>query len=68
MKTTISARLIGILVNKNSKIAIQGITGREASMVTKHALAYGTKICAKLDRKLVKLSKQASTEIKGDKK
>lgn len=37
---------MGILVNKDSKIAIQGITGREASMVTKHALAYGTKICA----------------------
>jgi len=37
---------MAILVNKNSKIAIQGITGREASMVTKHALAYGTKILA----------------------
>jgi succinyl-CoA synthetase alpha subunit len=33
-------------VDKNSKIVIQGITGREASMVTKHALAYGTKIMA----------------------
>ncbi len=37
---------MAILVNKNSKIVIQGITGREASMVTKHALAYGTKILA----------------------
>jgi succinyl-CoA synthetase alpha subunit len=37
---------MAILVDKNSKIAIQGITGREASMVTKHALAYGTKIVA----------------------
>jgi succinyl-CoA synthetase alpha subunit len=37
---------MAILVNKNSRIAIQGITGREASMVTKHALAYGTKILA----------------------
>ncbi len=37
---------MAILVNKNSKIVIQGITGREASMVTKHALAYGTKIVA----------------------
>jgi succinyl-CoA synthetase alpha subunit len=37
---------MAILVNKDSKIVIQGITGREASMVTKHALAYGTKIAA----------------------
>ena len=37
---------MAILVDKNSKIVIQGITGREASMVTKHALAYGTKIMA----------------------
>lgn len=37
---------MAILVNKSSKIVIQGITGREASMVTKHAVAYGTKITA----------------------
>ncbi|MAF34162.1 MAG: CoA-binding protein [Desulfobacterales bacterium] len=37
---------MAILVDKDSRIAIQGITGREASMVTKHALAYGTKILA----------------------
>lgn len=37
---------MAILVNKYSKIAIQGITGREASMVTKHAIAYGTRIAA----------------------
>ena len=37
---------MAILVDKNSKIVVQGITGREASMVTKHALAYGTKIVA----------------------
>ena len=37
---------MAILVDKNSKIVIQGITGREASMVTKHALTYGTKIVA----------------------
>ena len=37
---------MAILVDKNSKIVIQGITGREASMVTKHSLAYGTKISA----------------------
>jgi len=37
---------MAILVNKDSRIAIQGITGREARMVTKHAIAYGTKILA----------------------
>ncbi len=37
---------MAILANKYSKIAIQGITGREASMVTKHAIAYGTRIAA----------------------
>jgi succinyl-CoA synthetase alpha subunit len=37
---------MAILVDRNSKIVIQGITGREASMVTKHALAYGTRILA----------------------
>jgi succinyl-CoA synthetase alpha subunit len=37
---------MAILVDQNSKIAIQGITGREASMVTRHAIAYGTKIAA----------------------
>jgi len=37
---------MAILVDKDSKIVVQGITGREASMVTKHALAYGTKIVA----------------------
>jgi len=37
---------MAILVDRNSKVVIQGITGREASMVTKHALAYGTRILA----------------------
>jgi len=37
---------MAILVDKNSKVAIQGITGREASMVTRHAIAYGTQIAA----------------------
>jgi len=37
---------MGILVDRNSKIVIQGITGREASMVTGHTLAYGTQIVA----------------------
>ena len=37
---------MAILVDKDSRIVIQGITGREASMVTIHALKYGTKILA----------------------
>lgn len=37
---------MAILLNKESRIAIQGITGREAAMVTKHSLDYGTKIQA----------------------
>ena len=37
---------MSILVDKNTRIVIQGITGREAAMVTRHALAYGTKISA----------------------
>ncbi len=37
---------MSILVGKNTKIVIQGITGREASMITRHTLAYGTQIVA----------------------
>ncbi len=37
---------MGILVDRNSRIVIQGITGREASMVTRHMLAYGTPVVA----------------------
>jgi succinyl-CoA synthetase alpha subunit len=37
---------LGILIDRNSRIVIQGITGREASMVTKHMLAYGTPVVA----------------------
>jgi len=37
---------MAILINRQSQIVIQGITGREASMVTKHTLAYGTQIVA----------------------
>lgn len=37
---------MAILATKHSRVVIQGITGREASMVTKHALAYGTRILA----------------------
>jgi succinyl-CoA synthetase alpha subunit len=37
---------MAILINKDSKIVIQGITGREAQMVTKHTIDYGTYIAA----------------------
>ena len=37
---------MAILLNKDTKIVIQGITGREASMVTRHTLRYGTPILA----------------------
>lgn len=37
---------MSILIGSGSKIVIQGITGREAMMVTKHSLDYGTEILA----------------------
>ncbi len=37
---------MAIFADKNSRIVIQGITGREASMVTEHSIAYGTNILA----------------------
>ncbi|NHM31412.1 succinate--CoA ligase subunit alpha [Neobacillus terrae] len=37
---------MAILINENTRIVVQGITGREASMVVSHTLAYGTKIYA----------------------
>ncbi len=37
---------MGILIDEESKVIVQGITGREASMVTKHMLDYGTKVMA----------------------
>ncbi|MBM4322187.1 MAG: succinate--CoA ligase subunit alpha [Deltaproteobacteria bacterium] len=37
---------MAILATRDCRIVIQGITGREASMVTRHALSYGTKILA----------------------
>jgi len=37
---------MAILINHDSRIIIQGITGREASMVTRHMLDYGTRILA----------------------
>lgn len=37
---------MAILIDKNSRVIIQGITGREASMVARHMLDYGTGILA----------------------
>ncbi len=37
---------MAILVDGNSRIVVQGITGREAVMITKHTLDYGTNIAA----------------------
>jgi succinyl-CoA synthetase alpha subunit len=37
---------MAILIDKNSRIVIQGITGREATMVTRHTLDYGTRVLA----------------------
>jgi succinyl-CoA synthetase alpha subunit len=37
---------MGILIDRHSKIVIQGITGREAQMITKHSIDYGTNILA----------------------
>ncbi len=37
---------MAILVGKGSQVVIQGITGREATMVTKQMLAYGTPVVA----------------------
>jgi len=35
---------MGILVNKDTKVIVQGITGKQATFHTKQMLAYGTKI------------------------
>jgi succinyl-CoA synthetase alpha subunit len=35
---------MAILVNKNSKVICQGITGRAGSFHTEHCLKYGTKV------------------------
>ncbi|ABN69580.1 succinyl-CoA synthetase (ADP-forming) alpha subunit [Staphylothermus marinus F1] len=37
---------MGVLVNKNTRVLVQGITGREGSFHTKLMLEYGTKIVA----------------------
>src|SRR5680860_1751247 len=35
---------MGILINKNTKVIIQGITGREGSVRTQYMKEYGTKV------------------------
>ncbi len=35
---------MAILLDRNTRVLVQGITGREARMVTAHMLAYGTKV------------------------
>jgi len=37
---------MGILIDENTRVLIQGITGREARMVTRHMLDYGTEVKA----------------------
>ncbi|PLR75907.1 succinate--CoA ligase subunit alpha [Bacillus sp. V3-13] len=37
---------MAILIDQHTRIAVQGITGREASMIVNHTLSYGTKIYA----------------------
>ena len=37
---------MGILVNKDTRVIVQGITGKQAAFHTKQMLAYGTKIVA----------------------
>lgn len=38
--------MMGVLVNKNTRVLVQGITGREGSFHTKLMLEYGTRIVA----------------------
>lgn len=37
---------MAILIDQNTRMAVQGITGREASMIVSHTLSYGTKVYA----------------------
>ena len=37
---------MSILVDKNTRLAVQGITGREGSFHTQQCIAYGTKVVA----------------------
>lgn len=46
MRLRISTAIMAILVDKNSKVLVQGITGREGEFHTRQMLEYGTKIVA----------------------
>ncbi|MDH4223975.1 MAG: succinate--CoA ligase subunit alpha, partial [candidate division Zixibacteria bacterium] len=37
---------MSILVDKNTRVVVQGITGRDGAFHTKQMLAYGTKVVA----------------------
>jgi succinyl-CoA synthetase alpha subunit len=37
---------MGVLINHETRVLVQGITGREARMVTEHMVAYGTTVIA----------------------
>ena len=37
---------MGILVDENTRVIIQGITGREAASMSQEMLAYGTNVVA----------------------
>ena len=37
---------MSILVDKNSRVVVQGITGSAGSFHTKHCIAYGTQVVA----------------------
>ena len=37
---------MSILVNENTRLVVQGITGREGMFHTQQAVAYGTKVVA----------------------
>ena len=37
---------MGVLINKDTKVIVQGITGKAAAFHTKQMLDYGTKIVA----------------------
>ena len=37
---------MSILVDKNTRLAVQGITGREGTFHTQQCIAYGTKVVA----------------------